>query len=242
MQQYYVYQHVRLDTNTIFYIGIGKKHPPRTRGHRTEFSRAYERAKRSDFWKNVASKTKIRVDILFQSDDLDFIKQKEIALIKLYGRKCCDENGILVNFQEGGEFRGGSTKGVSINQLNLDGSLVRTWKKVKLITEEKGWSKSNIVGCCRGRQVTAYGYKWRYADGTTYKFQTRAKKRTTNLGVGMICTNRKTMEVLEFRTLRECAEYFGLHPCTIHRYLLKTTKHKTHDIRHKTWEEHPPVK
>lgn len=238
MQQYYVYQHVRLDTNTIFYIGIGKKNPARTLGHNTEFSRAYERAKRSDFWKSIASKTDIRIDILFQSDDLYFIKQKEIDLIKIYGRKCCDKDGILVNFDVGGGLNTGpKTRGITIYQLNLDNTLVRTWSKSKDVTNATGWLKSNIVACCRGRQRTAYGYKWSYT-AEPYKFTTCARKRNSNHGVGILAIDRRTLSNMEFRTTEECAKYFGLHRATIDRYLNRGKKHKTHDIRYKKWEEH----
>jgi hypothetical protein len=99
--KFYLYRHIREDKNEPFYVGIGSK-PKVYNGHRTEYKRAYTSHKRSKFWKNVAGKTSYRVEIMLESDDLDFIKEREVEFITLYGRKDQKE-GTLVNLTEGGE-------------------------------------------------------------------------------------------------------------------------------------------
>ena len=91
----YVYRHIRLDTNEVFYIGIGSDEA---------FERAYEnnKGRRSDWWFKVVSKTEYRVDILFENLSVEAAKQKEIEFINLYGRRDLG-SGTLVNMTDGGD-------------------------------------------------------------------------------------------------------------------------------------------
>lgn len=97
--KYYVYSHLRLDTNKIFYIGIGAKYR-----NSTDYSRAKQKGKnRSLLWNRVVSKTKYSINIIFESDDYDTVKNKEKQLIKFYGKIKDKKGGILVNFTDGGD-------------------------------------------------------------------------------------------------------------------------------------------
>lgn len=58
--------------------------------------------KRNKIWQNVVSKTGYRVEIVIESDNLEFIFNKEIFFISLYGRKDIN-TGILANRTNGGE-------------------------------------------------------------------------------------------------------------------------------------------
>lgn len=51
-----------------------------------------------------------------------------------------------------------------INQYDLDGNFIKTWNSGTEINKKLGFSHGNICGCCRGKQKTAYGFKWRYAE------------------------------------------------------------------------------
>jgi hypothetical protein len=84
-----VYRHIRLDINKVFYIGIGK-----------DINRAYSK-KRSKKWFDVIKNTEYKVDILFEDLTIDEAFNKEIELIKLYGREDLNE-GFLVNLTNGG--------------------------------------------------------------------------------------------------------------------------------------------
>ena len=88
-----VYRHIRLDKNEPFYIGIGKteRRATQKRGDR-----------RNQYWRNIILKTEYDVEILF--DDLTWEEacEKEIELIKLYGRKDLG-TGTLVNMTDGGD-------------------------------------------------------------------------------------------------------------------------------------------
>jgi hypothetical protein len=85
-----LYRHVRLDTNEVFYVGIG------------DIKRATVKNRRSKWWKRIITKTDYRVDILF--DDLSWEEacEKEKEFIQLYGRKDLGL-GTLVNMTDGGD-------------------------------------------------------------------------------------------------------------------------------------------
>ena len=91
----YVYRHIRLDTNTVFYIGIANH-------KRNDYIRANERSRRSEWWKKIIEKTDYRIDILFDDVTPEFAKEKEIEFIKLYGRRDLGL-GTLVNMTDGGD-------------------------------------------------------------------------------------------------------------------------------------------
>ena len=93
---YYLYQHIRLDTNKIFYIGISRHNK------RSKYKRAAQKDKRNPIWKNIVAKTAFKYEILLESDDISVIKTKEIELIAKYG-KIRDFTGSLANISDGGE-------------------------------------------------------------------------------------------------------------------------------------------
>lgn len=89
----YLYRHIRLDKNIPFYIGIGID---------SNYYRANSKKSRNDHWNKIANKTDYEVEILFKHDDYNFIKEKEIEFIKLYGRSDL-KLGTLCNLTDGGE-------------------------------------------------------------------------------------------------------------------------------------------
>ena len=91
----YVYRHIRIDKNEPFYIGIGSD---------CNFTRANEKRKgrRNKIWNDIYSKTKIEVEILFSDVSYEFACEKEVELIKLYGR-INTNTGILSNLTDGGD-------------------------------------------------------------------------------------------------------------------------------------------
>jgi len=89
----YLYRHIRLDKNEVFYIGIAND---------DTYKRCKIKANRSTYWKNIVNKTSYEVEIIL--DDLTWedacLKEKEF--IALYGRKDLGK-GTLINFTDGGE-------------------------------------------------------------------------------------------------------------------------------------------
>jgi hypothetical protein len=86
-----VYEHIRNDTNEVFYVGIGE-----------EEGRAYVRYGRNPHWKNIVNKSGYTVNIIHKDIDWEEAKKIEILLIEKYGRKNLGL-GNLVNMTDGGE-------------------------------------------------------------------------------------------------------------------------------------------
>jgi hypothetical protein len=236
---YYIYKHIRLDSNEVFYVGIGKK--PKTSKiykHKTEYSRAYERTKRHKFWKNITNKVSYRVEIICEANTKKEIEELEKYYIAIYGRRCCDPKGTLVNFQEGGNLNTGpKNKNIKVIQETLEGAELKIWDQIKDIQNELGFLKTNIVKCCRKKQLTAYGYKWRYKDNLEFEevYPTGARRKSSNNRVGVIITNKLTKEKLTFRTVKEASLFLNKHYATTLKYLHNKIEHKLFKIEYRKW-------
>ena len=86
-----VYEHIRNDTNEVFYVGIGKT--PK---------RAFSKKSRNPLWKNIVNKTDYTVEIIHNDVSWDEACELEKHLIFLFGRKNLGL-GNLVNMTDGGE-------------------------------------------------------------------------------------------------------------------------------------------
>lgn len=97
---FYIYRHIRPDTNQVFYIGKGNNLDKR----KSEYRRAFETLKRSDFWTKVYNKNnkQIVIEIIFECSDEKKVNEKEMEFISIYGRKDLNQ-GTLVNLTCGGD-------------------------------------------------------------------------------------------------------------------------------------------
>lgn len=85
-----VYRHRRLDTNEIFYVGIGS------------IKRSKEKHNRNKYWSNIINKSEYNIEVVAENLDWDTACELEILLIQEYGRKDLG-TGCLVNMTNGGE-------------------------------------------------------------------------------------------------------------------------------------------
>lgn len=92
---YYVYEHYKEGSDTIFYVGIGKI-------ENGSYPRSNSSAKRNPHWHAVVKKHGFYSKIVFESDCRDEVCSKEIELISFYGRTDLG-TGPLVNKTSGGE-------------------------------------------------------------------------------------------------------------------------------------------
>ena len=75
----------------------------------------------------------------------------------LYNNQCYARNHPNLS-------RVGKRSKYKVLQFDLDGNLIKEWKNSRRVFAETGMSDWSISQCCRGKQKTAYGYKWRYAN------------------------------------------------------------------------------
>lgn len=151
---YFLYRHVRLDTNEVFYIGVGTG----VEKYNTEKSRcfrAFKNSGRNKHWQNIVAKTDYEVEILMESDNYEFIKQKEIEFIALYGRRDSNE-GTLCNKTNGGDGGIGKIITEEIRENLRQGQLKsnKTRKKGKKLPD---WWCERISSAVTGENNSMYG-------------------------------------------------------------------------------------
>jgi hypothetical protein len=93
MGKYYVYQHLKLDDNLIFYIGIGCQR---------NYLRAYSKDNRSSYWDSIVKKHGYKIEVLHDNLSKEDAIKIEKTLISKYGRKDLG-HGVLCNLTDGGD-------------------------------------------------------------------------------------------------------------------------------------------
>ena len=182
----YVYQHRRLDTNEIFYVGIAKSK-----------KRFYSHRNRNAHWKRIAKKCGYEVDVLIRGCTWEDACKIEKGLIESLGRKDL-RAGSLANMTDGGEGGNGiilskesknkismANKGeknvmknssiakkvseklklknvIAIDQYSLDKNLIQSFYSVQEAYRQTGIATSSISKCCKGKLKTAGKYIWKY--------------------------------------------------------------------------------
>lgn len=146
---FYVYRHIRIDTNQVFYIGIGIK-------YKNKYVRVYDTTNRNKFWRNVVNKTDYKVEIIFDNITWEEAKRKEIRLIKLYGRRDLKQ-GSLVNLTNGGDGSVGGVLSEEHKQKISNFQLGRvkseeTRKKLSLKHKGKKLSEEHIKNMSKSRK------------------------------------------------------------------------------------------
>lgn len=147
MNNYYIYRHIRLDKNEVFYIGLGSK------------NRFNSKFSRNKYWYNITNKIEWVSEIILDELPRHIAEQKEMEFISIYGRKDL-KTGTLCNLTSGG------TGGLGLKHteesknkmkgripINKDKSKWNYLKDdiLKLINE--GYSESKIkdkIGCSNG--------------------------------------------------------------------------------------------
>lgn len=98
----YLYRHIRLDKNEVFYVGIGSDENYDSKKCHLIFKRAYYKCARNKHWTSIIRKTPYEVEIIMEGLTWDEACDKEKEFIKFYGRRDLKE-GTLCNLTDGGE-------------------------------------------------------------------------------------------------------------------------------------------
>lgn len=142
----YVYQHIRLDTDEVFYIGIGSD----TNG---EFVRANNvRDRKNRYWNNIVNKVGYRVEILTDGINWEDACEEERRLIKRYGR--VSDGGVLTNITEGGD---------GVWGLKQDTELLNRLSKINKGDENPMWGKKHTKES-REKMAVNKGRKFHISD------------------------------------------------------------------------------
>lgn len=144
--KHYLYQHIRLDTNEVFYIGVGTKY-----NHHKDYTRAKAKGKqRNRIWRGIVKRVNYKVEVIEENDNYELIKNKEIELISKYGQ-IIKETGTLCNLTNGGD-------GI------LGVEMVDLWKPTYIYTKDgvyyKGFKNINVcanyLNCAKSTITLSY--------------------------------------------------------------------------------------
>lgn len=200
--KYYLYRHIRLDTNQPFYIGIGTK-PFDFVKTKEEYVRAYTKSSRGIYWRNIVNKVGYRVEILLETNDYAFLEQKEVEFIELYGRKI--DGGILCNIENGGKTT--LRTNIKYNIFNLKKELI-----YKNVTKKDIWrifsiNRSQINTHVNKKILYDYEYYIIRTDDKITKFEdfryTRKNRRVIELTLNGVF-------VKEWLTSLEICNYYKI--------------------------------
>jgi hypothetical protein len=220
MNKHYLYRHIRLDKNEPFYIGIGTKQNRQHSSFKSEYRRAFEtNRKESSIWKNIVSKTEYEVEILFESDDYELIKQKEIEFIKLYGR-IDKKTGTLANMTDGGD----GIIGYVPSKEHIE--------KIKKRMIGRVQSESEIQKRIESRKGYVHSEETKKKMSNSHKGKRVSKEHLKKLQKGQILANSKPIEqydllgnfIESWESATVAARQLGLHPTSIRHCVQGKTK------------------
>ena len=215
----YVYKHIRLDKNEVFYIGMGTD---------KYFFRPKDKKRRNEYWKNITKYTDWIYEVVFINDDLDLVKKKEIELINFYGRKV--DGGTLCNMTKGGE----GTVGVCPKNIRICFALCPDNKlyKFKSISEAAintiGIKNiSNIVNICKKRNNYCMGWRFSYNETDLLSPIPKkiGKKRKPSIYSVKIWGKSPNGEVFEFENAYRASEYINSHHTLVRKVLKGKSTH-----------------
>lgn len=198
-EKYFVYRHIRLDINVPFYIGIGTSQGNCESSH---YQRAFASRNRNKWWKAIVNKTDYKVEIIFESNDYKFIKEKEKEFILLYKNTLC-------NLTEGGD----SAPDVCLKevfQYSLDGVFIKKYKSAADAARDNNVSTSALNRCLTGTRKTnnLNNFQWFYNDLGNKIDKVDSGRSTTKKGVRLYNNNEEYI----FNSRKECAEFIRRSP------------------------------
>lgn len=171
LRTHYVYGHYTLDTNQLFYVGIGTRRDANSDSN--IYQRAYVCAKsmRNKYWLGKFKKHGRRVEILFDNLTEKEAKEKEIELIAQYGTYI-KKTGTLCNISEGGEGRFRDTSMCKkIYVYNLEGNLVNSFDSCQEAAAFYNLEKSNVGAAALEKRRTCGDYQFRYEYNKDHNIQ-----------------------------------------------------------------------
>jgi hypothetical protein len=141
---FYVYEHIRNDTNAIFYVGKGKN------------NRAYAKRDRNEYWHNIVNK--VGFTVRFVAKDLDeelayFVEEERIDQLKRLGIK-------LTNLTLGGEGASGGENHHMWGKPHPDKGSKRPYGKYKRGVDNPMYGKPSPmrgVPKPKGKDSSLYG-------------------------------------------------------------------------------------
>jgi len=184
---FYVYEHIRLDTNAVFYVGKGKGR------------RCFEARRRNQHWKRVVAKAggfDVRIVVDKIDEDLAFLAEQElIAKLKSQGAS-------LTNITDGGEGTSGY-RHTDEARIKFSKTMTRTMETYKHIVRKRQLGENN--------SAKKLGVGDKISKALTGKKLSPERRIKSSLPRGL---NPKAIKVSfngrEFDCIKDMAEFFEM--------------------------------
>lgn len=186
----YIYKHIRLDRNEVFYIGKGTN----TRGN---YSRSKSKNRDNSHWHNVVNKHGYKIEIVVENLTEQEANEKEMQYILDYGRIDLS-TGTLVNMTAGGDGSIGHKHTEEAKKKMSEATKGNTRWLGKTHTEE---AKKKISDAKKGNNTwlgkkhTEESKKKNSKSNKGKKMSDEAKKKISEFHKG----KKKTLEQIEKR-------------------------------------------
>ena len=185
---YYVYEHIRLDTQQVFYVGKGKG------------KRAWKRNSRNYHWSNIISKTEYKAKIV-----QDCMTEEDAFLLEMWLIAKLRHEGVsLANKTDGGE--GCSNGSGSIVKVYCSNGVVyESIESAANFCRKNGFPNASCAGICASLRKTGviYGHKWsRVSVPDVPKHTDRVKAFLSVVHIPVKCSNG-----MLFKSITEATEY-----------------------------------
>lgn len=216
MEKYFVYQHIRDDKKSVFYIGIGKiRTDSLATTDKMKHYRAYSKQGRNPIWKRIINKTPYTVEIIKTNISKEEAIELEISLIEKYGK--IKSKGLLSNISDGGEtvlpelltVLNDTKCSQRVYQYDLQGNFIKEWLSTNQIKRELGLDNSVIRKALKGKTKSpniSYNFQWFLEYRGDKIAPSDSGKTTLHKPVKLT----KGDEVLIFNSREECAKYFSV--------------------------------
>jgi len=238
MNKFCIYQHIRLDTNKVFYIGIG------------DIKRPYSKYQRNIYWKNITNKTDYEIQILKSDLCWEEACELEVILISYFGRKDLNE-GLLCNMTDGGDgcknlkhsklSKSKMSKSHKGKKLSKESILKRTEKQYKQIIDLNSLiiyknidellltfyniKKRNLQNQLNGTTVNYSNFRYLkdYQNNILIKKENKRKKKVIDYSTNII-----------YESMLEVSIKFKIPLSTLNKYLKNIIKNKTNFLFYET--------
>lgn len=193
------------------------------------FFRANDQKRRNKYWYNITKLTDWYSEIMVVDDDINYIKNKEIEFIKLYGR--ASDGGTLCNLTMGGE----GTLGLKPANIKICFGLdpennIFEFQSITDAARHLGDVKlnSNITNVCKGKTNNCGGWRFAYKMEDLFKplVDLRGKNKSKpNSRSVKIYGRSPNGEIMEFPNPYYAAEHIGGHHTLVRKVAKGGSKH-----------------
>jgi hypothetical protein len=168
--RYFLYKHIRLDTNKIFYIGMGTVNEKTPKTFISRYKRAYSKSGRSFLWKRIVNCHGYKVIIIKEFKKKENCLKAETRLIVRYG-KIIDNTGILANLVDTNEeiirklvksaILTAEKRKIKTYKYSLEGWYIEEYSSMSIAAENNNTLCTDVMLCMRGIKYSTGGFIWK---------------------------------------------------------------------------------